>query len=156
MKMKLSLILVFGVLFAPVYAVAADIAAVDKVTMLMPKTEVLSILGNPPETVTLVRGLKVDVYAVSSAAPLTHSGCIYDQDGLLKGQSFVFQGRAAGAVAERLKKHGFVPMPKEGDSLRLAGFDDDSGRPVVAVIDEHDQLTTVTTFEKSFYEQQVR
>jgi hypothetical protein len=137
-------------------AFAADIAALDKVSVLMSKAQVVSILGAPDETVTLANGLKVDVYHVSSALPLIHSGCIYDQAGLLMGQSFVFEGNAAGEIIGRLKKHGFVPLPKKENIIRFSGFDDDTGRPLIAVIDETDSMTTVTTFEKAFYEAKVK
>lgn len=72
------------------------------------------------------------------------------------GQSFVFQGHETAKIAERLKKHGFQPLPEQGGSLRLAGVDDDTRRPLVAVIAEDDNLTTITTFEKAFYEAHVR
>lgn len=156
MKKIFSILVLIVILWAPVSVFAADIVAIDKVSILMPKTKVLSILGSPRETVTLAKGLKVDVYPVDSALPLMHSGCIYNEAGLLVGQSFVFQGHTAGDIAERLKKNGFVPMQKTEHSLRFAGFDDDTRQPLVAVVTEQDNLTTITTFEKNFYETHVK
>ncbi|PKN20297.1 MAG: hypothetical protein CVU71_00415 [Deltaproteobacteria bacterium HGW-Deltaproteobacteria-6] len=156
MKRFIPLFVFVLILSAAVHVVAADIAAVDKISILMPRAKVLSILGSPRETVTLDKGLKIEVYPVESALPLTHSGCIYGNDGLLMGQSFVFQGHETAGIVERLKKHGFKPLPAQEDSLRLTGVDDDTGRPLVAVIAEHDHLTTITTFEKAFYEAHVR
>lgn len=156
MKRFMPLFVFMLILYAAVNALAVDIAAVDKVSVLMPKAKVLSLLGVPQETVTLAKGLKVEIYAVESALPLTHSGCIYDQNGLMMGQSFVFQGRESAKIAERLKKHGFVPLPDQEGSQRFAGVDDDTGRPLVAVIAQKDNLTTITTFEKTFYESHVQ
>lgn len=156
MKKTLPVFVMIMILCAAASVFAADIVALDKVSILMPKTKVLSILGSPQEMVTLAKGLKVDVYLVDSALPLMHSGCIYNATGLLVGQSFVFQGHTVDDITERLKKHGFVPMRKKENSLRFAGFDDDTKQPLVAVIEEHDSLTTITTFEKTFYEAHVK
>lgn len=156
MKKILPVFVMIMILCAAASVFAADIVALDKVSILMPKTKVLSILGAPRETVTLARGLKIDVYPVDSALPLMHSGCIYNEAGLLVGQSFVFQGHAADDIIKRLKKHGFASMQKKENSLRFSGFDDDTKQPLVAVIEEHDSLTTITTFEKTFYEAQVK
>ncbi len=156
MKKVLSIFVIIMILCAAASVFAADIVSLDKVSILMPKTKVVSIIGSPRETVTLAHGLKVDVYPVDSALPLTHSGCIYSEAGLLVGQSFVFQGRTTDEITERLKKHGFVPMQKKEKPLSFAGFDDDTQRPLVAVVEEHDNLTTITTFEKSFYEIHVK
>lgn len=149
----------FIVLFAVVFmlaqagaCLAADLAAVDRVAIFMPKSQVLSILGKPDETILLKQGLKIEVYRVASAAPLLHSACIYSEKEQLMGQSFVFNGHTAASIIDRLKKHGFTPMQTPSAAQRLAGFDDDTGKPLVAVIEESDNLTTVTTFEKAFYE----
>jgi len=156
MKKFMPLLVFVLILYAAVHALAIDIAAVDKVSVLMPRAKVLSLLGAPQETATLAKGLKVEIYAVESALPLMHSGCIYDQNGLMMGQSFVFQGRESAKIAERLKKHGFVPLPGQEGSRRFAGVDDDTGQPLVAVIAEKENLTTITTFEKIFYESHVQ
>lgn len=131
---------------------AVDLAAVDRVAVFMSKSQVLSILGKPDETILLNQGLKIEVYRVASAAPLLRCACIYDEKEQLMGQSFMFEGHTAASIVERLKKHGFTPIPAPSAAPRLAGFDDDTGRPLVAVIDESDNLTTVTTFDKAFYE----
>lgn len=156
MKKSLPVFVLILILCAAATAFAVDMASVDKVSILMPKQKVLSLIGNPHETVTPAKGLKVDVYPVDAALPLIHAGCIYDQDGLLMGQSFVFQGAIAGKIAERLNKLGFSPMQTKDGALRFAGVDDDNGRPLVAVVAEHDHLTTITTFEKNFYEAHVQ
>ena len=155
MKKTLSgLIIVLMLSAACVFA--AEIADVDRVSVLMPKAKVLSILGAPDETLPLAKGLKVDVYHMRAALPLLHAGCIYNSEGVLMGQSLVFQGHTAGDIVDRLKHHGFVPLSSQAGSLRFSGFDDDTGHPLVAVIAEGDALTTITTFEKAFYETHVK
>ncbi|MDI6741372.1 MAG: hypothetical protein QMD11_01440 [Smithella sp.] len=156
MKKILPVLVCIMIICGAVSVFAADIAALDKISILMPKSKVVSILGTPQETVTLAKGLKVDVYPVHAALPLIHSGCIYDKDDLLVGQSFVFHGHSSGKIAERLKKHGFTLLQNQKGLLRLSGVDDDTKQPLVAVIEEHDNLTTITTFEKIFYESHVK
>jgi hypothetical protein len=152
MKKVLSLFVFVLILHASISVFAADIAALDKVNVLMPRERVVSILGIPQVTISLAKGLSVEVYPVERALPLTHAGCIYDPSDVLMGQSFVFQGREATRIAERIRKYGFKPLPKQEGSQRFAGFDDDTGWPLVAVIAEKDDMTTITTFEKNFYE----
>lgn len=156
MKKSLPALTLIIILFAAGNVLAVDMTSLDKVAIFMSKAKVLSILGAPQEVVTLGKGLKVEVYPVEAASPLTHSGCIYGDDGILMGQSFVFKGQAAGSIADRLKKHGFTPLPQKDAALRFAGVDDDTGRPLVAAISENDNLTTITTFEKAFYEAHVQ
>ncbi len=156
MKKRLSVLVLILILFAANNVFAVDVISLDKVAIFMSKAKVLSLLGTAQEVVTLGKGLNVEVYSVEAALPLTHSGCIYGQDGILMGQSFVFQGHTAANIADRLKKHGFTPLPQKEGTLRFAGVDDDTGRPLVAAISENDNLTTITTFEKAFYEAHVQ
>jgi hypothetical protein len=138
------------------FAYAADIVALDKVNVLMPREKVLQIMGTTDEKTTTADGLTVEIYQIPVAAPLIHAGCIYDHRALLVGQSFVFQGNTGEEIFGRMQKHGYVPLKQGGRSLRLAGFDDDTSHPVVVVIEHHENLTTITTFEKSFYESRVK
>lgn len=154
MKNKLSILVLILTLVATTAAFAVDIDSLDKVSILMPKPEVLSILGEPDETVTHASGLRVKVYKVKDAFPLSHFGSIF-QDGFLIGQSFVFHGRSADEITDRLQKHGFVPMLPRTGPQRFTGLDDDTGRPLVAVIEEGEHMSTITTFEKQFYKAQV-
>jgi hypothetical protein len=122
----------------------------------MTKEKVLTLLGDPAERTATANGLTVEIYSVQDAQPLILTGCIYDRENILVGQSFVFQGNAKKEILARLKQHGFTPLPGEVDPRHWAGFDDDTGRPLVAVIEEKENLTTITTFEKSFYEAQAK
>lgn len=155
MKKSLSMILWAILFFAGAAAASgADLAALDRVSVLMPRTEVVSILGAPDEIARMGR-LKVELYHVTGASPLLSSGYIYENEAMLAGHAFIFQGDFAEQTADRLKKHGFTPLADQGTAHRLAGKDDDTGRPVVVTIDVSQDLTTVVTFEKGFYERSV-
>lgn len=156
MKKTGMVLVVIMILLAAVNAFAVDTAALDKVSVLMPKNQVLTILGAPDEMMTLHEGLQAEVYHVKSSDPLLHAGCIYNSEGILTGLSFVFSGHTAADSIDRLKHHGFTPIPGQANAPRFAGFDDDTGRPLIAILTERDNLTTITTFEKAFYEAQVK
>lgn len=153
---KILYLFLFFVMASATGASAADIAGLDRVSVLMPKAKVHSILGSPDETAQIGGGLNVEIYRIDNAMPLVRSGCIYDDGGSLVGQSFVFAGTMAGNAGERLRELGFSLLDRKVDSLRLAGRDDDTGLPLVAVIYESDGLTTLTTFEKGFYDRRMK
>lgn len=154
MKKAWSLFLVV-MIGAATNVLAVDIMTLDRVHVLMPQAQVFSLLGSPDEITRLGGGMNVDVYRVVNAMPLIQSGCLYDE-GRLVGQSFVFQGNSSKEIAERLRKWGFTLLEGGGSSLRLVGRDDDTGQPLVAIITENDDLTTITTFEKGFYDRRMQ
>ncbi|MEN6621977.1 MAG: hypothetical protein ABFD50_10555 [Smithella sp.] len=156
MKKKIFIFIILLIVFPAVAAYAIDIVALDKVNVLMSREKVLTILGQPAEKVGSTNGLTVEVYQVSNALPLISSGCIYDSKENLVGQSFVFQGKIEKEIIHRLKIRGYISLSIKDNISRLAGFDDDTGHPLVAVIERHENLTTITTFEKSFYESRVK
>lgn len=84
-------------------------------------------MGHLDKTARISKGLNVDIYRVDDAISSVRSGCIYDDKGILVGQSFVFEGSITKVAEERLREIGFS-------------------------IDESEGLTTITTFEKRFYE----
>ncbi len=131
---------------------AIELAALDRVSVLMPKAEVLAILG-VPDKVTDLEGLAVELYQIHDAAPLLSVGLFYEHERALAGNTLIFKGNTAAATLVRLKQHGFRALEEKGDYLRLEGKDDDTGRPVIVTISRLEDLTTVTTFEKTFYEQ---
>lgn len=132
-------------------AYATDLKTLDRVSVLMPKTQVLSILGTPAKVADM-GGLMVDLYMVSQAEPLVSAGYFYGQDLVLAGHCFIFRGDVTTHTAARMKAMGFTVQEEKGDYTRLSGKDDDTGRPIIVTISRLDELTTVTTFEKGFYE----
>ena len=142
-------------------ATAVDISALDRVSVMMPKEKVLSILGPPGETGKLSMGLTAEIYKVtgapgSDAESMLGAGCVYDTNLVLKGLAFMFDGRVARKSAEHMKAIGFTLIEEKEQSFRLTGKDDDTGLPIVVDIFEQEGMTTIMTLEKGFYEQMVK
>ena len=132
-------------------AMAMDIEALDKVNILMSRSEVKALLGEPDHNEEIISGLTAEVYSVKNLSPMIGTGCIYDGDNLV-GQAFIFEGATAEIALERLKTHGFIHYSNTNGVNRLLGKDDDTGEPVVVVILEEGGWTKVITFEKTYYE----
>jgi hypothetical protein len=157
--MKKITSIALGILTACLFAgtaMAVDINSLDRVSVLMPKSEVISLIGEPDDVVELENGLKAEIYNVSGIAPMVGAGCIYGKDGRLAGQSFVFRGELDGKAAERLQKHGFTVLEDAQGNYRFLGKDDDTDQFLVATISLHNGMTVIMTFEKGFYDQQVK
>lgn len=75
---------------------------------------------------------------------------------VLAGLALVSQGDLALQTADRLRGYGFTLQGGKGTAVRMDGKDDDTGRPVVVSIDVNNELMTVITFEKGFYERSVK
>jgi hypothetical protein len=136
-------------------ALAFDLDTLDRVAVQMSKSEVLALLGNPDEVDDLGGGLQVDVYRVDNMDPMVGTGCIYGDDRRLAGQSFIFQGEMGKQTAKRLQEDGFQLTEEKGDTFRLFGNDDDTGKPIVVHILQRSGMTVVMTFEKGFYDRRV-
>jgi hypothetical protein len=142
MKRTMNLILMGVMLIAPTaVAFAADIDALDKVSVLMPRSKVVSLLGAPDGAERTTGGLKVDLYNVDIADSLVGAGYLYEDEGALAGNAFIFRGNVAKRTAERLKEIGFTLLDEKGATFRLSGKDDDTGRPIVVTIGENNDLT---------------
>jgi hypothetical protein len=158
-----SLAGMFMILFFSVAAtaMAVDISALDRVSVLMPKEKVLSIMGPPDETGTVSMGLKAEIYKVAGApkgdvGSMLGVGLVYDANSILKGQALMFDGKVARRSAEHMKEIGFTLAEEKGNSFRLLGKDDDTGLPIVALVFEQEGMTTIMTFEKEFYDQMAK
>lgn len=136
---------------------AVDLAALDRVSILMPKSKVLSILGPPDEVGDIGHKLKADIYKLTDAmAPMIGAGCVYDEKQILAATAFIFEGAVGKDTASRIKEAGFTYIGDKDGAARLAGKDDDTGLPVVVTVVENGGLTTVITFEKDFYDRNVK
>lgn len=157
--MKQILNAVLGILIAGTLAgtaLAIDLNALDRVSVLMTKTEVISLLGKPDEVADVGKGLKAEVYKVAGLEPMIGTGCIYENDQRLAGQTFIFKGKMGNEAADRLKRLGFAVLENAKGTYRLLGKDDDTGRPLVAYITHEKDMTVIMTFEKDFYDRQVK
>lgn len=152
-KTILGTIMVFALVGA---AAAVDLDALDKVTVLMSKANVFLLLGKPDETADLGRNLKVDLYRMSNTSVMVGAACIYENDQRVAGQSFIFQGEIAKEAADRIKLNGFTLLKEDNGTFLLLGNDDDTSQPIVVHIGQNSGMTTVTTFEKSFYDRRIK
>ncbi|NPU84495.1 MAG: hypothetical protein HPY65_08390 [Syntrophaceae bacterium] len=154
-KSVLIILWVILILVPASTACAVGLAALDRVSVLMTKTQVISILGVPAE-VTSMGPLKVELYRVTGASPLVSAGCIYEKEATLAGIVFIFQGDLTIETAKRLRENGFTLSGGRGTAVRLSGKDDDTGLPVIVTIDVNNELMTVIAFEKGFFERNVQ
>jgi hypothetical protein len=154
--MKCWSIKVFGLLglwlFLAGNCVAADLEALDRVSVNMDRSAVRNLLGPPNAERVLSIGLEADVYDLEGLEPLIGKGCVYSKGDILVGQAFVFEGSVADATAKRLEKNGFSFVEKKQGAILLTGKDDDTGHPIKVSISENEGVTTVVTFEKDFYQ----
>jgi hypothetical protein len=136
---------------------AVDLEALDRVSILMPKSKVLAILGPPDEVGDIGHKLEADIYKLpDKMAPMIGAGCVYDDQQILAATAFIFQGAVGKETASRIKGAGFTSIGEKDGANRLAGKDDDTGLPVVVTVVENAGLTTVITFEKGFYDRNVK
>ena len=84
--------------------VAADLEALDRVSVHMDRPAVKRLLGAPDAKSELSIGLEADVYNLVGQEPLIGTGCVYSKEDRLVGQAFVFAGSVAPVTVERLKK----------------------------------------------------
>lgn len=153
--MKQIITIVSGILLIAMLAgtaLAIDINTLDRVSVLMPQSQVRSLLGSPDDVIELERGLTADIYKVSKAEPMIGAGCIYQDKRHLVGQAFIFQGKVDKEAAERLVHNGYRVTEESGGVFRLEGKDDDTGQPLVARITLDNGITVIMTFEKGFYD----
>ena len=132
-------------------AMAIDMEALDKVAVMMTKTEVKGLLGEPDQNSKMILGLTAEVYEVSGLEPMVGVGCIYEAEKLV-GQAFIFEGSSTDTALENLKSHGFIHYTSRDGVARLLGEDDDTGQPIVVIVVDEGGLTTIITFDKAFYE----
>ena len=132
--------------------VAADLDALDRVSVNMDRSTVRAILGPPDAESELSIGLEADVYQLEGLGPLIGKGCVYSKEERLVGQAFVFEGSLTYATVERLKTNGFTIVEDKPGAVLMAGEDDDTARPILVSVSESGGLTTVVTFEKEFYQ----
>jgi hypothetical protein len=131
---------------------AEDLRSLDRVSVHMDRSTVRSILGSPDGEIELSIGLTAELYQLEGLGPLIGKGCVYSEKDQLVGQAFIFEGSVVAATTESLENAGFRLVKKSPQARLLAGTDDDSGRPILVSISEKDGLTSVVTFEKTFYE----
>jgi len=154
--MKRSMAFIFGLLafwsLLAGHGLAADLQALDRVSVHMDRSTVRDVLGPPDAEGRLAIGLDADIYDLKGLGPLIGNGCVYSEQDRLVGQAFVFQGDLAAATTDRLRQNGFIRVEERPGAILLSGKDDDTGRPILVSVSESGGFTTVVTFEREFYQ----
>jgi hypothetical protein len=155
-KLQCMILLIFLIGMTAVSSWAVDVESLDRVSVLMSKSKVVSILGTPDEVGDIGPLLKADIYKVSDEGPLIGAGCVYDEKQILAATAFIFRGNVGKEAANRIKEDGFAFLDDKNGTIRLTGKDDDTGLPIMVTVSENGGLTTVMTFEKGFYDRTVK
>jgi len=157
-QMKIIHRAIFGIIIAIALtssAIAVDIETLDRVSVLMPKSKVRLLIGNPDQYV-YVGNLEVELYQLRNMNTLIGTACIYEDKERLVEQIFFFDGKGYNIAVERLIKNGYTLLEAKESSSSLTGKDDDTGQPLMAFIFENSGMTVVMTFEKGFYDRKIR
>lgn len=152
MKMSFKRLVIVSLLWLTHTAQAVDLAAVDKVSVMMPREQVEALLGKANDSRKNALDLLLETYAVANAAPLSRVGFVYDERQILVGQSYVFDGDVVATVHAQLLDSGFTLLSAGQMTRRFSGFDDDTRLPVVAVVEAHPEVTTLTVFYRPFHD----
>jgi len=140
-----------GLAIAP-HAHALDLASLDRVSVMMSMDQVRSIAGPPTEMRAVTPELTLAMWTMSDAPGMHAAGGIFDARGALIAQAYVFAGSLGDQVLERMRSLGFKATTGADGVTRLYGPDDDTGRPLVAVIDDRGETTTLFAYEQNEYE----
>lgn len=154
-KLFLAIAVFFALMISITPARAITLDDLDKVIVLTPKSTIISLLGQPHHTGEFMKGLEADIYVIEGVTPLIGKGCIYGQNDILKGHALVFEGAMGRQTYERMLVNGFKLIKEQDGTYTMLGADDDTGIPIIVTIIEDENLTTVITFEKEFYEKEV-
>jgi hypothetical protein len=130
---------------------ALDPHTLDNITVFMSKAEVKTLIGEPARESAIVEGLDMELYHAEGVEPLIGAGCIYDTEEKLAAFALVFEGYLGEVIVEQLIGYGFTPRKAMEDLVLLFGLDDDTGRPVAVTVSEHDDVTTVITYDQKYY-----
>lgn len=131
---------------------ALDLATLDRVSVMMSMDQVRAIAGPPTEMRAVTPELTLAMWTMNDAPGMHAAGGIFDARGALIAQAYVFAGSLGDQVLERMRALGFKATTGEDGVTRLYGPDDDTGRPLVAVIDDRGETTTLFAYEQNEYE----
>jgi hypothetical protein len=137
-------------------ALALDLAALDRVSVLMSRTEVRGIAGVPEDITSMPPDLTLETYAMTDTPGMIGAGFIFEPGGTLVGQSFVFPGAQGPLALELMQKYGFKIVRGNDGIVRLSGADDDTRRPLIATVDDRGDTTTVVAYEENEYARRAR
>jgi hypothetical protein len=133
-------------------AAALDLPTLDKVSVMMTLDQVRQIAGAPDEAVRVEPEFTLATWTMADVPGMVAAGGIFDGRNVLIAQAYVFAGETGAQALASLREFGFKVVENPDGTVRLYGKDDDTGRPLVVVIDEQPATTTVYAYEQGEYE----
>ena len=134
---------------------ALDLPTLDKVSVMMSLDQVRYIAGPPAETAQMAPDLTLVTWKMVGAPGMLAAGGIFDGRKALIAQAYVFAGETGPEALASLRGFGFKVVAGEDGVTRLYGPDDDTGRPLVVIVDERPETTTVFAYEQREYEKRL-
>jgi len=135
---------------------ALDLATLDRVSVMMSMDQVRAIAGTPTETRAVTPELTLAMWTMDNVPGMLAAGGIFDRRGALIAQAYVFAGSLGDQVLERMSALGFKATTEADGVTRLYGRDDDTGRPLVAIIEDRGETTSVFAYEQGEYERHAK
>lgn len=134
---------------------ALDLPTLDKISVMMSRDQVRYIAGMPDEATGLAPDLTLETWNMTGTPGMVAAGGVFDARAALIAQAFVFAGETGDVAMDSLRKFGFRVIAGGDGVTRLYGPDDDTGRPLVVIVDERPDLTTVFAYDQSEYEKRL-
>lgn len=131
---------------------ALDLPTLDKLSVMMSRDQVRYIAGQPDEALQLAPDLTLETWRMTNAPGMIAAGGIFDRRSALIALAYVFAGETGELAINTLRELGFRVEKGADGVTRLSGPDDDTGRPLIVVIDERPPTTTVFAYDQREYE----
>ena len=129
-------------------AAALDLPTLDKISVMMSMDQVRYVAGAPDEMSRVAPDLALATWRMTDTPGMVAAGGIFDGRSALIAQAYVFAGETGAQALASLKSFGFKVVDGADGVTRLYGPDDDTGRPLVVIIDERPDTTTVFAYEQ--------
>ena len=136
-------------------AAALDLRALDKMSVMMSLDQVRYVAGPPDEMSRMAPDLTLATWKMTGAPGMIAAGGIFDGRNALIAQAYVFAGEGGAEALASLRGFGFKAVDSADGVTRLYGPDDDTGRPLVVLVDERPETTTVFAYEQREYEKRL-
>lgn len=139
-------------MLVPLPALALDLPTLDRLSVMMSLDQVRAIAGAPAELRNVPPDLRLAIWPMTDTPGMVAAGGIFDTRGALIALAYMFAGSLGSEVSERMRALGFRPGADAVGNLQLYGKDDDTDRPLIVVIDDLGDTTTVFAYEQGEFE----
>jgi hypothetical protein len=144
-----------GLALAADPALALDLPTLDRISVMMSLDQVKQVAGAPDAQARVEPEFTLATWTMQNTPGMVAAGGIFDRRQALIALSYVFAGHTAEQALASMRGFGFRVVDNPDGSVRLYGKDDDTGRPLVVVIDEQPDTTTVYAYDQAEYEKRV-